>query len=195
MRTLAPDAIAQLLAAAEGTDLLAPLAVAVATGLRRGELLGLRWGDLDLEAGRLTVHRALEVVSEELPPGHGRVRYSYKTREKPPKTARSRRTMTLAPSVVRILAQIRFNQRNSRIAEGLGRDQNAYVFADLDGSPWNPGGFSTAFAKLVKTARLTHVRLQDLRHSYATLSLQAGIDLKTISTSLEHTDIGTTANR
>ncbi len=194
MQTLAPDAIAQLLAAAEATELLAPLAVAVATGLRRGELLGLRWGDLDLEAGRLTVRRALEVVREELRADDGRVSYCYETREKPPKTAGSRRTIMLAPSIVTILARIRFNQRNSRIADGLGRDQNAYVFADRDGSPWDPGAFSSAFAKLVKTARLPHVRLHDLRHSYATLSLQAGIDLKTISASLGHADIGTTAN-
>ena len=68
------------------------------------------------------------------------------------------------------------------------------MFADRDGSPWDPGAFSSAFAKLVKSARLPHVRLHDLRHSYATLSLQAGIDLKTISAGLGHADIGTTAN-
>jgi integrase len=194
MQTLTPESIGQLLVAAQGTDLLAPLAIAVATGLRRGELLGLRWRDLDLGASRLTVRRALEVVREELSGDDGRVGYRYTTREKPPKTTGSRRTLILAPSVVEILSRVRHQQRNSRIGEGIGRDPNAYVFANPDGTALDPGKFSSAFAKLVKRAKLPHVRLHDLRHSYATLSLQAGIDLKTISASLGHADIATTAN-
>ena len=194
MRTLSPAALADLLEAARGTDLLAPIATAVGTGLRRGELLGLRWSDIDLTSGRLTVLRALEVVRDEHVAEDGSVTYSYATREKPPKTVGSRRTISLAPSVVAVLERARFEQRERRFQYGLRRDEDSYVFDCGDCTPWEPGRFSSAFAKLVKSARLPHVRLHDLRHSYASLSLQAGVDLKTISMSLGHTDIGTTAN-
>jgi Phage integrase family len=68
------------------------------------------------------------------------------------------------------------------------------VFDRADGSLWNPDSFSWAFASLVRRAKLTRVRLHDLRHSYATLSLAAGADLKTISTALGHSTISITAN-
>ena len=114
MRSLDAQGIKNLLRAASGSELETPIAVAVGTGLRRGELLGLRWSDIDLSAGRLTVRRSIEVVREE-PADTECTHVRYVRREKPPKTATSRRTVSLAPSVVAVLRRQRSEQRERRI--------------------------------------------------------------------------------
>ena len=187
MRTLDAASVAALLKAAEGTPLQAPIAVLVGTGVRRGELLGLRWGDIDLEARRLTVRRSLEMVDGA-------------RREKPPKTARSGRTLSLASFVVEALRRQKREQLDrlklsyDSELEARRRHENAYVFDRADGSPWKPDSFSWAFADLVRRSKLPKVRLHDLRHSHATLALSAGTDLKTISAALGHSTISVTAN-
>ncbi|HVA29562.1 MAG TPA: tyrosine-type recombinase/integrase, partial [Candidatus Baltobacteraceae bacterium] len=90
MRALDTAGVVALLKAAEGTDLQAAIVVATGTGLRRGELLGLRWSDVDISARRLAVRRSVETVNGV-------------TRTKPPKTARSARTIALPPFVVEVL--------------------------------------------------------------------------------------------
>ncbi len=187
MQTLDAAGVAALLAAAEGSELQAPITVLVGTGLRRGELLGLRWSDLDLDGRRLTVRRSVEFVDGQ-------------RREKPPKTARSARTLALAPFVVDALRRQKREQSERfklLLGDDLGarrRQEAAYVFDRADGSPWNPDSFSWSFAALIRRAKLPRVRLHDLRHSHATLSLAAGADLKTISTALGHSNIAITAN-
>jgi integrase len=193
MRALDAKGIVNLLLAARGTELETPIAVAVGTGLRRGELLGLRWSDIDLNIGRLTVRRSIEVVREESTDADGH-HARYVRREKPPKTATSRRTISLAPSVEAVLRRQRAEQHERRIHCGLGRDQDCFVFDRLDGSPWEPPTFSSEFAKLVRHAKLPHVRFHDLRHTFASTSLQAGVDLKTISASLGHSTVSVTAD-
>ncbi len=193
MRSLDAQGIKNLLRAASGSELETPIAVAVGTGLRRGELLGLRWSDIDLSAGRLTVRRSIEVVREE-PADTECTHVRYVRREKPPKTATSRRTVSLAPSVVAVLRRQRSEQRERRIHCGLGRDQDCFVFDRLNGTAWEPPAFSSEFAKLVGHAKLPHVRLHDLRHTFASASLLAGVHLKTISASLGHSTISVTAD-
>ena len=187
MRTLDVAGVAALLAAAEGTELQVPIAVLVGTGLRRGELLGLRWTDLDLDGGRLTVRRSVEMIDGQ-------------RREKPPKTAHSARTLSLAPFVVEALRRRKREQldRLKRLSgsdlDARRRHETAYVFDRIDGSAWKPDSFSWAFAELIRRAKLPKVRLHDLRHSHATLALAAGTDLKTISAALGHSTISITAN-
>jgi len=181
MKTLDLAGVAALLRAAEGTELHLPIAVLVGTGVRRGELFGLRWTDIDLDAGRLTVKRSVEMID-------GR------RREKPPKTTRSARTLALASFVVAALRQQKAEQSERRLFFGLGRDENAYVFDRADCEPTNPDSFSWSFAELVRRAKLPKVRLHDLRHSHATIALAAGTDLKTISAALGHSTIAVTAN-
>jgi len=181
MQTLDAVGVAELLRAAAGTELALPIAVLVGTGMRRGELLGLRWSDVDLEIGRVAIRRSVEVIDGE-------------RREKTPKTKRSSRTLALAPFVVAALRQQRREQLERRIFVGLGRDDNAYVFDRADASPWLPDSFSWSFADLVRRKKLKKTRLHDLRHSHATLALAAGTDLKTISAALGHATISVTAN-
>lgn len=187
MQTLDVSGVAGLLKAAHGTDLEAPIAILVGTGLRRGELLGLRWTDIDFEAGRLTVRRSVEMVGNE-------------RREKPPKTQRSARTLALAGFVIEALRQRKAVQlerlkamSNSEL-EARRRQDAGYIFDRGDGSLWKPDSFSWAFANLVRRSKLPKVRLHDLRHSHATLALAAGTDLKTISAALGHSTISVTAN-
>ena len=187
MRTLDAAGVAALLKAANGTDLQGPIAVLVGTGLRRGELLGLRWSDVDSVAGRLTVRRSIEIVGRD-------------RREKPPKTQRSARTLALAGFVIEALRRRKATQLERLNAmlrdelEARRRQESSYVFDRADGSPWNPDSFSWAFADLVRRAKLPKIRLHDLRHSHATLALSAGTDLKTISAALGHSTISITAN-
>ena len=187
MRTLDAAGVAALLKAANGTDLQGPIAVLVGTGLRRGELLGLRWADIDFAPGRLTVRRSIEIVGRD-------------RREKPPRTHHSARTLALAAFVIEALRRRKATQLERLNAmlrselEARRRQESSYVFDRADGTPWNPDSFSWAFADLVRRAKLPKIRLHDLRHSHATLALSAGTDLKTISAALGHSAISVTAN-
>jgi hypothetical protein len=168
MHVLDPAGVTKLLRAAQGTELQAIIAVAIGTGLRRGELLALRWSDVDLDARRLNVRRSLE---------------SYKgaTRTKPPKTARSARTIALPPFVIDVLRNEQIRQRELRRTPA-----DDWIFTRPDGALWEPGAFSLAFARFIKAAKLPHVRFHDLRHSFGTLALASGVDLQTVSRALGH---------
>ncbi len=185
MTALDAAGVGEMLAAVQGSELEHAVVLAVGTGLRRGEFLGLRWTDVDLEAGRLTVRRSVEMVKGQ-------------RREKPPKTRNSARTIALPAFVVAAL-KARKDEQQANLTRLVGelearrRQRDAFIFDRADGEPWAPTIFGNAFARAMKRAGL-RVRLHDLRHTYATLSLGAGVDLKTVSSALGHSAIGVTAN-
>lgn len=143
------------------------------TGMRRGEVLGLRWADVDLDARRLTINQTILNVGYKITLGS-------------PKTARSRRTIALDPETLRVLVEHRRQQRAERVAMGRAYNDQDLVFAREDGSPTHPDLFSQTFQRTVKRLGLPVIRLHDLRHTHATMGLAAGVPVKIISTRLGH---------
>jgi integrase len=152
------------------------------TGMRRGEVLGLRWEDVDLENGRLAVRRALVEVDG----------YELVTSE--PKTTRGRRSVRLDSRTLAALAQHRRMQAEERLSNGLG-GRSESVFTRVDGSPVRPQHVSRSFGSLSRRASLREIRLHDLRHTSATLALGAGIHPKIVSERLGHATVQLTLDR
>jgi integrase len=138
------------------------------TGMRRGELLGLRRGDVDLDAARLSVNRSLVSVGYALHESRG-------------KTRTARRCIDLDERTVDMLR-----------TTCTGGDDDAHVFARDDGSPYHPHLMSDAFKKLVHRSGLPRIRLHDLRHTHATLLLKAGVPIKVVSERFGHSTPGFT---
>ena len=175
--------VAQLLEGLRGTILAMPTMLLIWTGLRRGKLLGLRWTDVDLEAGTLRVEQSLERLAD------GTLRF------KEPKTKFSRRTVPLGAHVVAALKQHRFDQADRVRDFGPTFNPDRLVFPWVDGSRWNPDDFSMRFYRTVRAKKLPITSVHGLRHTHASLGLRAGMPMKIVSESLGHSDIRITANR
>lgn len=174
-----------ILGAFDGHRLGPLVTVAIGTGLRLGELLGLRWSDLD--HGRLRVTGSVRPVPDA--DGHG----ARLVRLEEAKTRRSIRTLELAPFVVAALDEQRRRQAEAALLSPYvftteGRRDNAGQAVFLD-----PKNVTTSFQAQLAAAGLPRMRFHDLRHAYATLMLAAGVPLRVISESLGHTSIATTA--
>ena len=179
MRALDEHQAARLLEVARDTALNVPVLLAVATGLRRGEVLGMRWQDVDLEAGRLTVQQTLEETRAGL---------AFKA----PKTAKSRRCIPMPAFAVTALRQHRADQARVKLRLGPAYRDNGLVCARPTGDPIRPDSLSPAFAKLVRRAGLPAVRFHDLRHSHASQLLKQGVHPKVVSERLGHATVGLT---
>ena len=162
-------------------DRLQSLYVLLATtGMRRGEALGLRWRDVDLDARELHVVQTLTTV-----------RYTpvFST----PKTKRSRRIVYLDVQTVAALRARRRLQREERLRAGDAWDSSLdLVFTDELGRPVHPDRITREFGAKAKAAGLAQIRLHDLRHTYATLALKAGVHPKIVSDRLGHATVGVT---
>ncbi len=153
--------------------------LAASTGMRRGEVLGLRWVDVDLAAARVAVRQALVTV------GHLVV-----TSE--PKTAKGRRSVALDPGTVEVLKAHRKQQLTERLAWGPAWTDTGLVFTREDGRALHPRDITRAFTRHVLAAELPVIRLHDLRHTHATLALQAGVHAKVVQERLGHANIAIT---
>jgi integrase len=171
---------------------LGPLVtVAAATGLRQGELLGLSWPDVDLEAGTLTVRRSLARAWLRQ---DGQLVAGWDFAE--PKTARSRRTIHLAPTAMAALRRQEALQAAAKDAIGPGwQDGRALVFTDAAGRPLDGKTVNLTFHRLLTVAGLPSIPFHGLRHSAATAMLAAGVPLKVVSEALGHSTITVTADR
>lgn len=180
MRVLSPEEVSWLLEAAIETPLYTLLYLALHTGLRQGELLGLKWEDVDLDRGSLHVQRTAQRL-----PGQG-VTY------RPPKSHRSCRPVSLSPEVVDLLREHRRAQVEHRLRVGPAYAGMGLVFASPLGRPMDPGNLRRGFARLVEKAALAPVRFHDLRHTAATLMLTAGVHPKVVSERLGHATVSLT---
>lgn len=150
-------------------------------GLRRGEALGLRWKDLDLDSGTLRVERSLGIVDGRLAWG-------------PPKSERGRRTIALDAGTVAALRAHRARQSSEKLALGARYDDRGLVFARQDGAQLRPEWVTKRFHALTRRAGLPSIHLHDLRHSAASLALVAGVPMKVVSENLGHSTMAVTAN-
>ncbi|MGH2451626.1 MAG: site-specific integrase [Candidatus Limnocylindria bacterium] len=180
MQALSPEQARTLLDAARGDRLEAIYVLAVTTGMREGELLALRWPDVDLEGARLRVVATLQNTGD-----------GYTFTE--PKTARSRRQVALTQTAVAALRRHNAAQQmEARVAADVWQDMGL-VFTNEIGRPLDPHNLvQRSFYPLLRAASLPRIRFHDLRHSAATLMLGRGIHPKIVSEMLGHSQIAVT---
>jgi integrase len=180
-RVVEPAKVRELVAAAVG-DRLRPLLVLVATtGLRRGEALGLRWSDLDLDGGSLRVARSLLRTSSGL------------HLDSEPKTARGRRTVPLAPATVEVLREHRVRQLEERMQAPVWHERGL-VFATEIGGALEPRNVSRWYADLAARCGVEDRGMHALRHFAATGMLESGATVRTVADVLGHADVSVTLN-
>jgi integrase len=179
MRTWSADELRAFLEHIAGERLYVAYLLAASTGMRRGEVLGLRWRDVDLDAARLSVRQSIVSVA-----------YEIKFAE--PKTARSRRSIALDQRTIAALRAWRKVQLEDRMLLGDDYENSGLVFTREDGRFVHPDRFSQLFDKYVEKAGLRRIRLHDLRHTHATLALAAGVHPKVVSERLGHATVAFT---
>lgn len=151
------------------------------TGMRLGELLALRWSDVNLECGEIHITRSLSYTGK-----------GYKIQE--PKTRSGRRTITIPKSVVRELIKHRVKQHQERLKAGELWQDNDLVVATALGRPVLQHNIRMQFQKYIEQLGLKRIRIHDLRHTHATILLKRGIHPKVVQERLGHSDISLTLN-
>lgn len=159
------------LRAAAGHRFFPALWVAAFTGMRRNELLGLRWSDFDAAKATLSINRGLVAIAYELHETRG-------------KTSNARRPIDLDATTTTILTTWRDWQHAEQRAAGI--DSAGWMFTDGSGEPVHPHSISQAFERLARRASVPVIRLHDLRHTHGTLLIKAGVPVKVVSERLGH---------
>lgn len=176
------DEVRQILEALEEESVNIKLLVELAlfTGCRRGEIVGLRWSDIDFDAHRLYVRRSIYKPK------------SGKAFEKEPKTKNSKRDMVIPERLLETLRTYRENQNKYAAMMGDGWNPDGWIFTELDGHVMNPQTPTKQFDHFLKRHGIRHLKFHGLRHTSATMLLANGCDIKTVSMRLGHSDIDTT---
>ncbi len=181
IRALAPSEAKALLEAVR-EDRLGPLfTVALATGARQGELFGLRWQDLDLDAGTMRIRQTVSRID-------GRYQFGE------PKTERSRRTIDLPAFATTALREQRRRQAEERLLAGRRWQDLALVFATTIGTPLDGAPVSDRLHELLAAAGLPRMRFHNLRHACASLLLAQGVPARVVMDVLGHSQIAVTLN-
>jgi integrase len=157
--------------------------IAAYTGLRRGELLGLRWSDVKWNLSSLAIQQQLGLDDD----GDGERDLA------PVKTGNGRRAISLDAETLRILEEHRRQQEFGRRSWGDAYKALDLVFCHHDGSPLDPDTVTSQFGQAVARSGVRRIRLHDVRHTHATLLLEAGVDISVVSRRLGHADVGFTA--
>jgi len=153
--------------------------LAIMTGMRKGEILGLRWSDIDMERGYAQVRQTLGWVAG-------------KPVLQEPKTERSRRSVALSPETILALEQHRNEQVQDRLFFDSEYKDHGLIIARPDGSPQNPRTFDDAWYRALERSELPRIRFHDLRHTHASILLQQGVHPKIVSERLGHATISIT---
>ena len=168
MKTLTADQLSAFFREAKETGVYELYYLDLATGLRRGELLGLKWTDADLDRGVLKIQRAIS-------------RQNGRVEEVPLKTKNAYRTLPLSADAIDVLKTQKSKTGGSE-----------WVFPSPTGGPMSPDSVLHMLQRVLKRAGLPRIRFHDLRHTFATMALQNGVDVKTVSSMLGHYSAGFT---
>ena len=169
MKTVTAEQLTSFLREAKETGVYEMYYIELATGLRRGELLGLKWDDIDMNNGTIRVRRQVARIDGEIV-------------EAPLKTKNSYRTVSIGDDAIEVLKEQR---------KKVGREIE-YVFPSPNGGPISPDSVLNMLHRVLERAGLPKIRFHDLRHTFATLALQNGVDIKTVSGMLGHFSAGFT---
>ena len=172
-RYLPEEDVPRLLALFKGGYLYMPVYLALMTGARMGEILGLRWKDIDLARGIINITQSL------------RLRKAGQPQFQQPKTPRSKRVIEVTPLVIKALKEHKLSQGKERLVHGEGYASHGLVCCLQDGQPIHLGTLSSRYCKLTRKAGI-NVKFHGLRHSHATYLLQAGVNPKVVAERLGH---------
>ena len=167
MQTIPAEQLQAFLQEAKATGVYEMYYIELATGLRRGELLGLKWQDIDWKNGLIKVRRQVARVDGQI-------------NEAPLKTKNSYRTVTISQQAIEVLKA----QKK--------KTNDTYVFPSPNGGPISPDSVNNMLKRVLARAGIPKVRFHDLRHTFATIALQNGVDIKTVSGMLGHFSAGFT---
>jgi len=181
IRAMSPEEARTFLIAIRGDRLEALYLLALTTGLRQGELLGLRWSDVDFDVGEARVGQAVQ-------------RYGGKLHFVPPKTAKSRRSVTLTLMAIEALRAHKARQAQDRLLAGSRWQEFGLVFPSAVGTPMEPRNATRAFKAFPWRSKLPEMRFHDLRHAFATLLLAQGASPRVVMEMLGHSQISLTMN-
>jgi integrase len=177
MNIMDADEINKFLEAAKDTPYYAIFYVALFTGMRRSELLALKWSDIDLILCQIYVSRSLHQLKD------GSIVW------RQPKSDRSRRMIALTPSTAIVLREHKENQASIKLMQGLLLKDDDLVFSQPDGNPYRPDTITHAWIKLARRVGLKGIRLHDARHTHASLMLKQGIHPKIVQERLGYSSI------
>jgi integrase len=177
MKVWTPEEAEAFLASTREHPAHALYVLALTTGMRQGELLGLKWADVDLGAGVLAVRRTLQRQR-----GRGLV-------FEEPKTAKSRRSIRLSQRAIAALRAHHDRQAFDRRAAGGEWQDQDLVFCDATGGPLDPSYQTATFKRATAVAGLSTIRFHDMRHTAATILLSRGVYVKLVSELLGHATI------
>ena len=167
MQTVPAEQLSAFLEEAKRSGVYEMYYIELATGLRRGELLGLKWQDIDWENGIIKVRRQVARVDGQIV-------------EAPLKTKNSYRAVSISPQAIEVLR------------EQKRKTNDTYVFPSPNGGPISPDSVNNMLKRVLERAGIPKVRFHDLRHTFATIALQNGVDIKTVSGMLGHFSAGFT---
>ena len=167
MQTISAEQLQAFLEEAKRSGVYEMYYIELSTGLRRGELLGLKWEDIDMKQGIIRVRRQISRIDSKIV-------------EAPLKTKNSYRAVTISPQAVEVLKTQK------------AKTNDEYVFPSPNGGPISPDSVNNMLKRVLERAGIPKVRFHDLRHTFATLALQNGVDIKTVSGMLGHFSAGFT---